>query len=111
MDKKGWKQIERIQHADAGRYVPTHSDPGEFALNWRKLFDGYCDVPCGPPVLCGTPWQLEELNAAIDEICAKKAGDEPGWVAELLKHAPDHVLVIMLSLFNEVLFTRKFPAL
>eukprot|EP00438_Fugacium_kawagutii_P020700 Skav225256 [mRNA] locus=scaffold4099:835:1566:+ [translate_table: standard] len=46
---------------------------------------------------------MNELKLAVRRLHPNKSCDEAGLVAELLKHAPDEFLQILLELFNEVL--------
>ena len=46
---------------------------------------------------------LEELQAAVSRMKSKKACDDAGVVAELLKFAPEEFLAELLVLYNQTL--------
>eukprot|EP00435_Cladocopium_sp_Y103_P048217 s1031_g14.t1 len=52
---------------------------------------------------------LDEVQHAVAKLKSNKAADGCGLVAELLKHAPPEFLMVMVDLFNHVLFHGDAP--
>ena len=80
----------------AGRKSPLQPPPDEFADDLETLFA----PPSRPDSFNEAPWSMEELPCATRCEGGGKLADEAGLVIELLKHAPNRILVLVLDLFN-----------
>ena len=92
-----------------GKHVAEQCTPDEFANALEGLFAGNPMEPQPPLVLDEPPWALHELDRAIKALKTGKAADDGGLVAELLKNSSDEMLLALVSLYNQVLFTGDVP--
>ena len=72
-----------------GRRAVEQPHPNEFADMLEDIFSGNFGrwAMMDPPVLTETPWSMSELKVAIRRAKDKRTWDDPGLVAEFLKHA------------------------
>ena len=94
----------------SGKKLPLQPQPDEFADDLEALFAGNPPEPCRPSDLDETPWTMGELQCAIHRLKVGRAADDVGLVIELLKHAPDEVLSVILNSFNTFLLRGNVPA-
>lgn len=50
-----------------------------------------------------------DSKAQIKRAQMAEAAAEIGWIAELLRHIPDHICNFLLQLFNDMLFSGQVP--
>ena len=82
----------------------------DFAEMLEQLFCGNPSPVVKPDVLDERPWTIKELQVAIKRMKCKRGADEAGLVAELLKHAPQELLVALLHLYNDMLSCGNVPS-
>ena len=82
----------------------------DFAKMLEQLFCGNPSPVVKPDVLDERPWTIEELQVAIKRMKCKRGAGEAGLVAELLKHAPQELLVALLHLYNDILSCGNVPS-
>jgi hypothetical protein len=86
-----------------------HPSAHEFAIYLSEIFSGNTVQINRPNDLTEPRWTLGEVQLAVAKLKSNKAADACGLVAELLKHAPPEFLMVMVDLFNHVLFHGDAP--
>ena len=104
-----WRHIRHMEQKVMGKHVAEQCTPDEFANALEGLFAGNPMEPQPPLVLDELPWALHELDRAIKALKTGKAADDGGLVAELLENSSDGMLLALVSLYNQVLFTGDVP--
>ena len=103
-----WKQLRHAQ--STSQKTSTTPPPDDFADMLGTLFRGPHVAPSKPAMLEENLVTMCELKNAIRNMKANKACDENGLVAELLHHAPQDFLTILLQLLNHVLVSGDVPS-
>ena len=75
-----------------------------FRLTCPKYFSGNTVRINSPHVLIEPRWTLSEAQFAVAKLKSNNAAHGCGLVAELLKPVPPEFLMVMVDLFNYVLY-------
>ena len=98
-----WKALRLLRQVPYGKVIAQQPHPNEFATELEELFKGIPTVPEKPDCTNEPDFRLEELQAAVSKMKSKKACDDAGVAAELLRFAPEELLAELLVLYNQTL--------
>ena len=106
--KSSWKLLPHMQKATHQR-VAEHPLANEFADMLERLFTGDPGGELQPPQLTETAWEKNDVCNAIKRMKLQKSADERGFVAELLKYAPDFFIAKLVDSFNDLMTSGDVP--
>ena len=86
-----------------------HPAANEFANMLEQLFAGDPGGELQPPRLTEAAWEKSDVYKAIKRMKPQKSADERGFVAELLKHAPDIFIAKLVDGFNDLMSSGEVP--
>lgn len=108
-DASKWKMLRKQLPRRHAATCATQPPVEKIADMLKALFDDVATVPRSLVTLTEPSWTMSELKSAVRRLHPNKSCDEAGLVAELLKHAPDELLQILVELFDHVLRSGIIP--